>query len=356
MDKNLYDILGVKKTASEKEIQKAYKKLALKYHPDKQVGKSDEEKKKAEEVFKEAAMAYDVLNDKEKRQQYDMFGTVGGSPNMGGYGNSNPFSGGGFPFGFEDLFGYGRRSGGSGRSYAPGADARMRIPLTIEEVYSGCKKTVKYKKNVRCSHCHGDGGTGKKVCPNCGGTGQVMNVQQTAFGIAQQITTCRDCKGTGYIVEKKCTHCSGTGFTQKDSTVTIEFPAGIQNGNGIQVPGAGHEAKDSHGSNGNFLAVVDYAFKEDEYEVSNYNVRQTVHVPYYDMLLGSEIEIKLPDGRVRKINLDECTPHGKQIRLYKDGISGHGDYYLTIVGDMPSTLSVADKAALEQIRINNKKK
>lgn len=351
MAKSLYEVLGVDKNATEQQIAKAYKKLAIKYHPDKQVGKSDAEKQKAEAAFKEVAAAYEVLSDKEKRQQYDMFGTVNGAPNMNNGGYTNPF--GGFGFDFADLFGGGRRSGASGRQYAPGADVRMRIPLTIEEVFNGCKKTVKYKKNVRCSHCHGAGGSGKKSCPKCGGTGQIMDVRQTPFGIAQQITTCPDCRGEGYIVESRCKHCGGTGFETKEASVTVEFPAGIQDTNGLQIPGMGHEAKDSLGNNGNFIAIANYKFTQDEFEIAGYNVRHTVNIPYYDLILGCEYSLKKPDGSVRKINIASCTPNGKQIRLYKDGIAGKGDYYITLNAQFPESLSPADQVALEQVRRNH---
>lgn len=356
MEKNLYDILGVSKDATEQQISKAYKKLAVKYHPDKQVGKSDQEKKEAEEKFKEATKAYEILTDKDKRQKYDTFGTIDGNiPNMGGY--SNPFTGGGFPdIDIADLFGYGRgRAGAQANRHAPGKDIRMTVPLTLEDIYNGCKKTLKYKKNIRCAFCHGDGGTGKKTCPRCGGTGQAYEVRQTAFGIAQQVFTCPECKGTGFITEHKCDKCKGTGFSQKDATVTVEFPAGIQYQNGLQIPGAGHESSDKLGSDGCFIAIADYAFDTSKFKIDGYDVYEYVEIPYYDLLLGCEKEIKLPNGQKRKVKISECTPDRKKIRLYRDGIAPKntglcGDYYIIIKAVYPDTLLKTEREHLEKIK------
>lgn len=356
MRKDYYQILGVDRNADAKAISKAYKRLCLRYHPDKQVGKSDEEKKEAEEQFKLIAEAYDCLSDENKRQHYDTFGSMDNFNNQSGY--NNAWSGGD-PFDiFAQMFG-GRRTGGFSGSAAqqkkrePGSDVRMRIPVTIEDIFNGVTKKVKYKRYVRCSSCHGEGGTGVHTCPKCGGTGQVMETHRTPFGYTQQISTCSVCKGTGEVVDKKCTTCNGTGFKEIEEIIEMNFPAGMQNGNGFQYTGKGNEAKSSLGSNGNFIAIVQYQIDSERYVIEGNDVLERIYIPYYDILLGCEHKVVLPNGKEHVLNIESCTPEGKVIKLYRAGLQGLGDYYFEIHYKFPDTLSDSDRKALEQIKVNS---
>lgn len=361
MRKDYYNILGVNKNATAKEIQKAYKKAALKYHPDKQVGKTEEEKKAAEEQFKLVAEAYECLSDENKKQHYDTFGTMDNFANGNGF-NTTEWGNMNDPFEmFANMFGGGRSSfrGGFSGSAAqqqkrqPGNDVRMRIPVTIEDIFNGVTKKVKYKRYVRCATCHGEGGSGVKTCSRCGGTGQIMETKQTPFGYAQNIRTCPVCHGAGETVTNQCATCNGTGFKEVEEIIELNLPAGMQNGNGFQVTGKGSEAKSSLGSNGNFIAIVQYQINSDKYVVEGNDVLERIYIPYYDILLGCNYKVKLPNGKEHTLNIESCTPEGKVIRLYKEGINNIGDYYFEIHYQFPEKLSDADRKAMEQIKVNN---
>lgn len=361
MNKDYYSTLGLKKGASEKEIKSAYRKLSLKYHPDKQVGKSDDEKKKAEEKFKEINEAYSVLSDPDKKNNYDKFGDPNGrSADFSGFGGFNDFSGfGGDPF--SDLF---NSTFNRGRGFRqrptefPGTDIKMTVPLTLEEIFNGCTKKLKFYKNIRCTSCHGEGGTGHKQCPHCKGTGYISKQEWTGFGVTKITQDCPYCNGTGFTHEYTCKTCNGTGFTRKETIVEINFPAGIQEGWAIEKNGEGNESKSSKLQNGTFYAIAKYNFDKEKYQIQGLNVIEKITLPYYDVLLGTEYILELPNNTKKKIYIPSCTPDGKLLRLYREGIKTQnrvGDYYLEIHHSMPDSISEKERAELELIKNENEK-
>ena len=362
MAKDLYAVLGLNKnTFTEKECKKKYKKLVLKYHPDKQAGKSEEEKQKAAEKFKEVQHAYDILSDPEKRQNYDMFGEAGinydNAPG-GRHNNFNPFSGFASMFGFDgdfDPFSGRRNRGGYGKRIQPGEDVQMKIPVTIEDLFNGLKKTVKYPTKVRCTSCHGKGGTEQITCPKCNGTGVLVIQQSMGQGwMKTQQTVCPECHGSGMTVKNKCSHCHGTGYETKEVTLDIEFPPGIPNDTDVIYYGKGYESRDYHGENGNFIAISKYDIDEDRYMIDGLNVLEHVHIPYYDVLLGCNITVNIPNGTNKSVKIKPCTIDGTVLKLSNEGIKdkmGHkGDYYICVHLLLPEALSTVEKAHLEEIK------
>lgn len=378
MSKNYYEILGLKKEATEKEIKSAFRKLSLKYHPDKQVGKSDAEKKAAEDKFKEINEAYSVLSDPEKKQKYDTFGSVDGNPG-GGFGGSwsdlfrgaGGFGGGSQFGGWDDIFRdienarNGRRSGGRNSGWnnvneviEDGGDVRMTIPLTIEDIFNGCTKKVKFNRNTRCPNCHGEGGTGKHVCAYCNGTGLITRLSRNGYMTVQETAPCPHCNGKGTVVDTKCPTCNGTGFKQTSNTVDVVFPAGIPNGMGVVVNGQGHESNNVKGKNGNFIGIAKHMYDEDVYTVRGLDVIQKIYVDYYDLLLGCEYTVELPNKKRHKLNLVSCIQEGKLLRLRNEGIkngSQTGDYYLEIHYQMPDKLSEEERKQLINIKVEKTK-
>lgn len=352
--KGYYKSLGVKEDASDEEIRKAYRKASLKYHPDKQVGKSDAEKKKAEDKFKEINEAYSTLSDPEKKSNYDKFGDPSARPDIGGFNfGANPF--GGFGDIFGDIFG-GRHHQANNQVY-PGEDISMQVPLTINDIFNGCTKKLKYKRKVRCANCHGEGGSGKTPCTACGGTGQEYRTIRTGFGQMSQVTTCSKCGGSGFTMKSKCPTCGGTGFKEEEHIVEIEFPAGMPNGYSIQKPNEGNESKDKRGANGNFLATARYNI-DKKYEINGLDVIEKVYIPYYELLLGTEYTVEIPNGSKKKINIPSCIEDGKLLRLYREGIKGTnnnyvGDYYIEVHYEFPKEISENERKHLESIKVIN---
>lgn len=358
-NKNYYEILGVEKDVNDDNLKKAYRKLSLKYHPDRQQGKSESEQKEAEEKFKEINEAYTNLSDPEKRQQYDMFGTVDGR--MQGGGNpfgGNPFGGG---FGFDDvfeMFGGGRSRYQQQEMVRPGKNVQMSIPLDIEDIYCGCTKKVKYKRDVRCMTCHGEGGSDVKICPHCGGTGRVIKQSQNGFAVFRQEMPCSHCEGTGKTVGKVCQTCHGSGFKSVENIVEVTFPAGIQEGQGLEMPGEGSESKKRNGQNGSFIAVAKYNYDRNKYTVSGIDIIEKVYVDYVDAMLGMTYKLILPDKKEIDVHIKECTESGKKLVLRGKGIKVRnqfgqeitGDYYLQIIHKVPQSLSAEEKKYLEKIK------
>lgn len=364
--KGYYKILGLDKNASQTEIKSKYKKLALKFHPDRQANKSEKEKKEAETKFKEINEAYQVLSDEGKRANYDKFGNPDGGVNFGsnfsGFNfdnfSFNQFGQAGNGFDFRDIFsGFGGARNNTRKQYVPepGTDIRMTIPVDINDIFTGCTKKVKYQRNVRCPNCHGSGGFNKQTCPECNGSGNNMQTKQTPFGYQRLITTCQKCHGNGYIMKDICTTCNGSGFKKKENIVEVTFQPGMLNGYAIKFNGMGNESTDIKGANGDFLAYCKHAYDTSRYNVNNNDVYENIYIPYYDALLGTEYILEKPDGSKKKINIPTCVEPNKMLKLFKEGIKWNdtniGDYYIIINYEFPKELLPEESKALQSIKV-----
>ena len=319
--RDYYEVLGVSKEASEDEIKKAYRKIAIKYHPDRNPGD-----KEAEEKFKEAAEAYSVLSDQQKRQQYDQFGFDG--PNMGG--GFGGFGGGGFSMDdifsmFGDVFGghgfgggFGGFGGGGGTRHAQyrGADLRLKVRLSLNEVANGVTKKFKVRKDITCQHCHGTGaeaGSGSETCPNCHGQGYVVKTVRTMLGMMQTQTECPTCHGEGTIIKNKCRECGGTGVVKGDEVVEINIPAGVAEGMVVNVPGKGN-AGQHNGVSGNIQVYIEEE-SNDTFVRDGQDVIYNLLLDFPTAALGAEVEIPTIEGSKLKIKIEPGTQPGKTLRL-----------------------------------------
>lgn len=352
--KDYYKILGVDRNATEDEIKKNYKKLALKWHPDRHANESEDKKKEAEEKFKEIAEAYAVLTDPEKKKMYDTYGTVDG--NMGG-GFSGGFPGG-FHFGgmdmdpddiFNAFMGRSARRGRYEMTHKPGASINLQVGVTIEEVYCGGSKNVDYDIETRCGHCGGQGGHGIKTCPYCHGSGMITETTRGAWGISQVSRPCNHCHGKGTVVEEVCKECGGTGVKKQRKNVTITIPKGVENGGQIKIDGAGYESKDPKGINGDLIVTFVYQFDQSKYRVAGNILYELIDVPYYDIILGAEKEITLPNKEKIKVKIPKCSRDGAQITVPSKGLN-YGNYIAVVNVTYPNAISSKEEKHLEDIR------
>lgn len=327
MEQDLYNILGVNRDASSDEIRKAFKSLSKKYHPDRFAGKSDAEKQEAEEKFKDINRAYQVLGDDDKRRNYDQFGSEDGPSNMFG-GGFNPFGGGFNPF--ESFFGHGHRS--ASKPIERGKDIQMKVQITLEELFTGTTKKLKYNRQVRCINCHGAGGTGVKICPHCNGSGMIT--ERKAMGPnAWQMKTipCPHCNGSGKIIENKCPTCYGNGLIKESTTIELNIPAGIIHNDVIRYSGGGADSKDRKGTTGDLLAIIQYDFiDDDKYELTvennKVNVTEHVFIPFYDLLLGYTYKATIPNGEEKDVQIPIGIHDGRKFNVY----SGKVDYNIIV--------------------------
>lgn len=343
MSKNYYDILGVDKKASADEIKKAFRKLSLKWHPDKHVNDSEKDKKAAEEKFKEIVEAYEVLSDKDKRAKYDHYGSVDG-PDLSGFGDFGGMSaddiinvfagrgfGGGFGGGFGDIFGNSSRP--RQEKIVPGENKVFNMSLSIEDIMNGTSKTLEYEVNVRCDHCNGAGGSGIEDCPYCNGRGKIVEVKEDGYSIIRQSYPCPHCHGTGKKVKELCKECNGTGFKKAKRKVTVTVPKGVIEGNAIQFDNQGNESKNPKGPNGDLIIQFVYKFDRNKYAIRTDGrivvVYEQVNIPYYDCILGAKKEITLPNGKKVKYDVPENTTNGQAIVLKGEGVNGN-DYILMV--------------------------
>ncbi|WP_277265137.1 molecular chaperone DnaJ [Prevotella corporis] len=356
--RDYYEVLGVDKSASEDEIKKAYRKIAIKYHPDR-----NPDDPKAEEKFKEAAEAYSVLNDAQKRQQYDQFGFDGPGGGFGGFGDGAGFSMDDIFSMFGDVFGGGAGFGGfgGGSRQAPryrGADLRLKVKLSLQEVATGVTKKFKVRKDVVCNHCHGtgaEGGSSSETCPNCHGSGVEIRTQQSIFGMMQTQTTCHVCGGEGKVIKNKCSHCHGDGVVKGEEVVEINIPAGVAEGMVVNVPGKGNAGK-RNGITGNIQVYIEEE-DNDTFIRDGQNVIYNLLLDFPTAVLGGQVDIPTIDGTIVKIKIEPGTQPGKTLRLRGKGLpavqgygNGTGDLIVQISIYVPKELSKSEKEAIEEFR------
>lgn len=378
--RDYYEVLGVDKKADESTIKKAYRKLALKYHPDKNQGD-----KEAENKFKEVNEAYEILSDKDKRQRYDQFGFAGVDPNyqagagaggagfggFGGGGGSYTYSGGGFG-GFDDIFsdlfggggggfsgfggtgGFGGFGGQQAKRPIQGSDIKVRLTIKFKEAAFGCEKKIKIKRTEECDHCHGSGaepGSKVETCKTCGGSGRVRTAQRTPFGTFEQEDVCPDCHGTGEHATETCKVCHGAGVVQKERTIKIKIPAGVDNDSILPLRGQGN-AGENGGPAGDLLVYIrvqeDALFKRE-----GNNVSYTLPVSFTQAALGADVTAPTLKGKV-KIKLPAGTQNGKVFKLKGKGIqqvnsTRKGDLLITIQVEVPTNLSDKAKELIESL-------
>lgn len=365
--RDYYEVLGVSRDASPEEIKKAYRKAAIKYHPDKNPGD-----KNAEEKFKEAAEAYDVLSNPDKKARYDQFGHAGMSGAAGGAGGYGGFSGdfGGFTMEdifsrFGDIFGGGRFGGfsssggsagyGGGKSVSRGSDLRVKVKLTLAEIVKGTTKKLKIKKDIKCDQCGGSGAKDSNsytTCSTCGGTGHVTQVVNTFFGRTQTTTTCPNCGGSGKVITNPCPKCHGNGTVKGEEVVEINIPAGVGEGMQLSVSGKGNAAKHG-GINGDLLVVIEEE-PHPELKREGNDLIYNLSLNVADAILGASVEVPTVDGKAR-IKVEPGTVAGRVLRLRGKGIpdvNGYGTGDLLVVVDIhvPAHVSPAEKEALEKFR------
>ena len=355
--RDYYEVLGVSKSADATEIKKAYRKLALKYHPDKNPGD-----KEAEEKFKEAAEAYDVLSNEEKRRRYDQFGHAGvGGAGQGGFGGGmsmdDIFSQFGDIFGsFGGFSGFGGFGGGrSARRVNRGTNLRVKVKMNLQEIATGVEKKIKVKKYVACQHCNGTGakdGKSYSTCSTCKGSGQVTRVQTTILGAMQTTSTCPTCEGEGKIINEKCTFCNGEGVLMSEEVISINIPAGVGEGMQLSLSGKGNAARRG-GVNGDLIVLIE---EEEHPELvrAGTDLLYNVFIGYPEAVCGDTVEIPTLEGTV-KVKIEAGTQPGKILRLRGKGLPdvngyGKGDLLAKVNVWIPKNLSKDEKKLVEKMK------
>jgi molecular chaperone DnaJ len=361
MKRDFYEILGVSKSASQEEIKKAYRKVAMQHHPDRNPGD-----KASEDKFKEAAEAYEILNDSDKKSQYDRFGhnAFAGGQGRGG------FSGGGMNMddifsqfgdifgdegGFGSFFGGGGRRASTGRGNGSrGSNLRVKLKMNYEEIAKGANKTIKVKKHVRCTTCNGSGAKDKnsiQTCSGCGGSGQVRRVQNTFLGQMQTVTTCPTCNGEGSTITNKCTACKGEGRVYGEETVTIDIPTGVQEGMQLSISGKGN-AGERGGAPGDLIVLIEEE-AHPQLHRDGLNVAFDLHISFPDAVFGTQVEVPTIDGRA-KIKIPAGTQSGKIFRLKGKGFPHvnsyeKGDQLIQVNIWTPQNISSEEKDMLDKM-------
>lgn len=357
--RDYYEVLGVDKNVTPEDLKKAYRKLALKYHPDRNPGD-----KEAEEKFKEAAEAYDVLSNPDKKARYDQFGHAGldGAGGYGGQGMSMDdifssfgsifgdfFGGGGFSFG---GFGDGRGRSGT-RATTRGSNLRIKVKLTLEEIDQGVEKKIKVNKYVSCKSCGGSGARNNsyETCSHCHGTGVVTELRRSLFGQVQTQSACPYCGGQGRIIKDKCPDCHGEGIVKAEDIIAIKIPAGVSDGMQLSMRGQGNAAPNG-GVPGDLIIQVE-EIPHDVFERQENNLFYNAFIPFADAAMGGTVEIPTLHGKVR-VKIEQGTPSGKVIRLKGKGLPdlngySRGDMLVSINVWIPKSLTKEEKAMLEEL-------
>ncbi len=357
--RDYYEVLGVARGATEEEIKKAYRKVAMQFHPDRNPGDKD-----AEAKFKEATEAYEVLRDANQRARYDQFGHAAVGGGAGGGAGAPDFSGfdladalrafmrdfGGGSGGFEDLFG--GAAGGGARGPGRGDDLQVRLPLTLEEIAAGVEKKIRVKHLKRCETCAGKGGRGERTCSQCNGRGQVRRIQQTMFGQFVNVSTCPRCEGEGSTVSERCGTCGGDGRVSETETVAVKVPPGVASGNYIPLRGLG-DAGRRGGAAGDLIVLIE----EKEHEIFERHGDDLVvdlPVSFVTLALGGKVEVPLLGGGAHTLDVPAGTASGHASRLRGKGLpglrGGRGDVLVRLLVWVPGKLSGADRKLLEELR------
>ncbi len=357
--RDYYEILNVGRNASEDEIKRSYRKLAVKYHPDKNPGN-----KPAEESFKEATEAYEVLKDSQKRQLYDQYGHAGlRGAGAGGFGGFEGFDlgdalrafmrdfGG---FGFDDIFGFGGSRSSRDSGPQRGQDLQVKLSLTLEEIAAGVERTLKIKRLVGCDSCSGTGaeaGSSRKTCPTCGGGGQVKKVSRSLFGQFVNIQTCQHCGGEGQIIEKVCSRCAGNGLVNGQTSIKVKIPAGVSAGNYIAVTGSGNYGPRG-GPPGDVLVVIDEK-EHDHFTRRGDDIVCEMPLSFSQATLGAEIEVPALDGKAN-LKIPAGTQSGKIFMLRNKGIPhlngyGRGSQLVRVILWTPTRLSNEERALFTKL-------
>jgi molecular chaperone DnaJ len=335
MSKDYYNILGVTKESTDKEIKKAYRTLSKKYHPD--LNPDNEE---AESKFKDIAESYTVLSNKEKKNNYDTFGDPNGQP-------QNPFGDAGMDDIFSQFFGGGNPFAGGGRRRVKGSDIRVNIHMSLEEMYSGVHKKIKYRRNKKCGTCNGTGGDSNK-CGGCNGQGMVNQVQQTPMGRFQTTVSCPKCDGSGQVITKPCGGCTANGVMLSEEQLSFDIPKGIMDGESLRVSGKGNSIK--NGVDGElFINIIEKS--HDKFVRKGLDIHQRVNLPYKNLVLGSPIEVDTIDGKIR-MNVKEGTQVGTMLRIPQKGFirdNQKGDMIVEVWLDIPKEISDKEKDIIKSL-------
>lgn len=354
MAQDYYEILGVSRNADANEIKKAYRKLALKYHPDKNQGNEQ-----AEENFKEVSEAYEVLKDTEKRRRYDQFGQSGLKGGFNGFGGFDfdlgdalrTFMSAGF--GFSDFFGTSSQTRFH-RTRVRGSDLQVRLELTLEEIATGVTKKIKLKRYVKCGDCDASGlkkGSSAKTCPLCHGTGEIRQASRTIFGQFINVATCSECSGEGRVIKDPCSTCHGEGRMKDESTITVNIPAGVTSGNYINLRGEGHSGPRG-GPAGDAIVLIEE--KEHEYfERHGDDILYDLYLSFSQIALGDEVEVPTLNGKSR-ISIASGSQSGKILRMRGKGIThlnshSKGDQLVRVMAWTPTKLSDQEKHLFYQL-------
>jgi molecular chaperone DnaJ len=359
--RDYYEVLGVERNASREELKKAYRKLAMQHHPDR-----NPDDKAAEEKFKEAAEAYEVLSNDEKKQIYDRFGHEGirgsGSSSQGFNNINDIFSHFSDIFGgssmFDDFFGGQRQRGRRRGTGTPGSDLRVTLKLTLEEIAAGINKKIKIKKHVKCDECRGSGaeaGTSTKTCSVCQGSGEVRNVSRSVFGQFVNISACSNCSGEGVVVDQPCRKCMGDGRVVSEVTANIDVPAGVHEGSYMTLPGEGNAGK-RNGHPGDIIVVFqelphEYFMREGD------DIVYDLFITFPDAVLGTETEVPTLNGKAL-LKIDSGTQPGKLLKMSNKGIkhlnhSGSGDQIVRVNVEIPKKVNSKEKELLKELSKQN---